>query len=120
MDGFCQKKCHTKEKKKKRKEKERKSDTLIEPDGVISQFQNLPIFDREVPYFTTCWLGLIFHLNILYDVIHKWVQMAAACPKNAGRENNHMLSLPICQEEISKVILGSVYELENNLKIFIK
>ena len=54
MDGFCQKKCHTKEKKKKRKEKERKSDTLIEPDGVISQFQNLPIFDREVPYFTTC------------------------------------------------------------------
>ena len=42
-------------------------------------------------------------------------ETAATCPTKQFR-NNSLFSVPICQEEINKVIFAWVYELENNFR----
>ena len=45
--------------------------------------------------------------------MYKRPEKAATWPNKQFR-NNSLFSLPICQEEINKVIFAWVYELENN------
>ena len=46
-------------------------------------------------------------------MVYKRPETAATCPNKQFR-NKSLFSLPICQEEINKVIFVWVYELENN------
>ena len=50
--------------------------------------------------------------------MYKRPETAATCPNKQFR-NNSLFSFPICQEEINKVILVWVYELEDT-KYYLK
>ena len=50
--------------------------------------------------------------------MYKRPETAATCPNKQFR-NNSLLSLPICQEEMNKVIFVWVYELENNSQLWV-
>ena len=47
--------------------------------------------------------------------MYKRPETAETCP-NKQFQNKSLFSLPICQEEINKVVFVWVYELENNSK----
>ena len=47
-------------------------------------------------------------------MVYKRSKTATTCP-NKQFQNNSLFSLPICQEEINKVILVWVYEVETNV-----
>ena len=52
--------------------------------------------------------------TVFVVLVYKRPEKAATYPNKQFR-NNPLFSLPICQEEINKVILVWVYELENKL-----
>ena len=48
--------------------------------------------------------------------MYKRPETATTCPNKQFWSKTHLFFLPICQEEINKVIFVWVYELENNIK----
>ena len=51
-------------------------------------------------------------------VVYKWPETAATCPNKQFQHKIHLFFLPICQDEINKVIFVWVHEFENNWHLF--